>query len=432
MGASRYNLIPIPISAIIDSIFALLMIATILKSAFNKASWELSRNAFTGVSLIWFLFCFIQIMNNTTGSINIGNWYQGVRSMAVYPLITAILVPLLIKQYKQIQWFLMLWAFLSILGAVKGYWQRNQGFDPYELSWLYNYGGRTHLIRTGIRYFSFFSDAATFGASMGLSLVAFSIAALYCKNNFQKIYYLIAALAGGYGMIISGTRGSLAIPFAGYALFVLISKNWKMILSGVFILVTSFVFLNLTNIGNDNMFIRRMRSAFDTNDASFQARMINRESLSKDMEQLPMGLGIGISQGTVSSNNRFYITASTPPDSWYVTIWTRTGIIGLSVYLCVLAFTIIYGSYLLMFKIKNKELRGIMTGMLCGVFGVMISAYGGDCYTQFPNGILIYTCQTLVLISPYFDKALTKQQEEREIISAMKISESDINEKPTA
>lgn len=417
MGINRYGIIPVPITAITDSLLGLLMIALVFKGSYERGSYKTSFNAFTGVSLVWFIYCFAEILNNTSGSVNISAWYQGVRSMAVYPLVTAVIVPVVMKRYKDIQWFMLLWAILTILGALKGYWQRSRGFDPYELAWLYGVGGRTHLIQSGIRYFSFFTDAATYGASMGLSMMVFGIGMLYCKKYWLKALYLVAALGGTYGMIISGTRGSLVIPFAGLLLFVLISKNWKMVAGGVVVIAASLVFLKMTDIGNDNMFIRRMRTSFDLNDASFQTRLINREALSKDMQNLPVGLGIGVSRENINANNFYYDTATTPPDSWYVTIWTRTGIVGLYIYLGVLAFTILYGSYVLMFRIRNKELRGTLSGMLCGVFGVMLAAYGGDCYSQFPNGFLIYTCQTLVIISPYIDRRLTEEKEKKKYLN---------------
>ena len=56
---------------------------------------------------------------------------------------------------------------MTLLAAAKGYWQKNKGFDSTELSWLWAYGARTHFIHSGIRYFSFFTDAGLFGASMG-------------------------------------------------------------------------------------------------------------------------------------------------------------------------------------------------------------------------------------------------------------------------
>lgn len=76
---------------------------------------------------------------------------------------------------------------MTLLAAAKGYWQKNKGFDSTELSWLWAYGARTHFIHSGIRYFSFFTDAGLFGASMGLSCTVshllFSIQRTYFSDS---------------------------------------------------------------------------------------------------------------------------------------------------------------------------------------------------------------------------------------------------------
>ena len=58
------------------------------------------------------------------------------------------------------KFFIFLWGVMTLLAFAKGYYQKNRGFDPYEMNWLMTYGRRTHFIITGIRYFSFFTDAA--------------------------------------------------------------------------------------------------------------------------------------------------------------------------------------------------------------------------------------------------------------------------------
>ena len=73
-------------------------------------------------------------------------------------------------------------------GCQKGYWQKNKGFDSTELSWLsVLHGARTHFIHSGIRYFSFFTDAGLFGASMGhpalFSRLLFSIQRTYFSDS---------------------------------------------------------------------------------------------------------------------------------------------------------------------------------------------------------------------------------------------------------
>jgi hypothetical protein len=45
---------------------------------------------------------------------------------------------------------------------------------------------------------------------------------------------------------------------------------------------------------------------------------------------------------------------------------------------------------------------------------MMVAAYGNNIYLQYPNGLLIFGCETLVFLGPHFDRQLTKQKEEKE------------------
>lgn len=415
MGVNRYA--PIPASVVIDGTFGLLIASVLFKTSYEFTNWRRVRNGLTFICFVWFIYCTTQLLNNATNLTPL-DWLQGVRAMAIYPLLTVILFSLLMKDFRDLQWLLVLWAFFTLLAAAKGYWQRNRGFDPYEIRWLYmGDGARTHLIHTGVRYFSFFTDAGNFGSSMGFSMVVFTIASLFIKNKFLKIYFLIAGLAGGYGMLISGTRGALAVPFAGYTLFTLLSKNWKLFLATVFFIGGSYFVLRFTSVGSENQLIERMRTAFDPDDASLQVRLQNQRELRKFMSDLSFGVGIGAHAGATDVKSKAWTIVKTPPDSWLVRIWTRTGIIGLVLYLSTWAAILIGGSYIILFRIKNKELRGLLAGMLCGTFGMMVSAYGNDFYTQYPNGILIYGCQALVFIGPYIDKGMTEKKEKNKLLA---------------
>lgn len=137
-------------------------------------------------------------------------------------------------------------------GCRKGYWQKNKGFDSTELSWLWAYGARTHFIHSGIRYFSFFTDAGLFGASMGLSCTVFTLTFFYTKNLFLRLFYLIVGMAGFYGLLISGTRSAIAVPIAGLGLFLFLSKSWKIGIISFILLVGGVGMLKYTKIGESN------------------------------------------------------------------------------------------------------------------------------------------------------------------------------------
>lgn len=408
MGATRY--VSFPGGVFMDIIIAFCFILLFIKSAFEKVEWKRALSPLTLITFTWFLFCIFELLNPR--AVSIADWASKVRGMAVYPFIMAILAPVLLGKYKHLRVILVIWSALTLLGALKGFWQKNHGFDSAELFWLNEGGGgATHLISSGIRYFSFFTDAGNYGSSMGFSMVVFSTVAFFIKNKWLKIYFFIAAFAGGYGMSISGTRGALAVPFAGYALLAILSKNWKITITALFIITSTFLFLNFTNYGNSNQQIRRMRSAFDQNDASLNVRLVNQKKLKEYLADSPFGTSIGFYGKTVDRNNYYYEVSKIPSDSWYVQVWIQTGIVGLILYLTLLIISLILAGYIILFKINNKNLRGILAGLLAGTFGMFISAYGNDLLAQFPNCFLFYICLAFVYMGKYYDKELEEYEQ---------------------
>ena len=121
----------------------------------------------------------------------------------------------------------------------------------------------------------------------------------------------------------------------------------------------------------------------------------------------PFGYGIGLSKG-----DRFYPKERMPypPDSWLVSVWVETGIIGLLLHIGILLYTIIDGAYIIMLHVKNRELKGILCALLCGVFGVIISSYGNQIFGQFPIVFFIYTSITFVFIGKELDQQITNNQ----------------------
>ena len=181
-------------------------------------------------------------------------------------------------------------------------------------------------------------------------------------------------------------------------------------LASVFVGSMAFIFFYFTDLGEGNSFISRMRTAFrPMEDASFIVRLDNQEAMAYYLRDKPVGVGIGgrlyDEQNLVGYNQRVL-----PPDSYYVNIWIQNGIIGLCLYIGILAFILIYSSYLLMFRIKNDQLRQILAALLCGVFGMWLSGYVGEGMGMQPNQFLITLFLAFVLNGPYMDKQLRKDE----------------------
>ena len=404
MGIGRYVNIPIPVSLLFDIIFGFIFATTLLRNLGNKDNFSNIFNLYFAFTLIWFIYCVINVANNSTGSIQFAAWLSNIRVMCLYALCVCIIISISAKKYQFIQYFLILWGFFTLLAIAKGYMQKNYGFDWAELIWVMGRAYSTHILNTGIRYFSFFTDAANYGCGMGLSLVTFFLSSFYTKNKYLKIFYLIVAAGAGYGLLISGTRAAMAVPIAGLGLFVFLCKNWKIGLSAAFILIFGIIILKYTEIGEGNRLIRRMRTVFDTEDASLQVRFHNQRALKAYMAELPFGIGLGVSGEEVPPQHNLHFVATCAPDSELVYIWIHTGKVGLIVYLVLQVLMYICGCFILLFRVRNPEIRGPLTGMLCGTAGMLVASYANQIYFQFPNGPLIYTCLTLVFLAPYFDK----------------------------
>ena len=102
----------------------------------------------------------------------------------------------------------------------------------------------------------------------------FGISLFYIKGVWLKIYFIIVIIAAIYGMGISGTRAAIALPIGALGSFIILSRNRKACITGISVLALLFLFFVCTNIGDDNQYIRKMRSAFrPSQDASYQLRV---------------------------------------------------------------------------------------------------------------------------------------------------------------
>lgn len=377
-----------------------------------------ARNGMTWLFAFIGIFYLLEIANPN----NVQEaWNISITHYFVYPFALALTVPVAIRNRKGIEWLLFIWSVFILIAAMKGYWQKNHGFNHREMFFLYTLGGyRTHIIWSGIRYFSFFSDAANFGVHSAMGATAFAISAFFVRTKWMKIYFAVIAVAAIYGLGISGTRAAIAVPLGGLLMYSLISRNWKNIIISLTALAGAFCFFYYTNIGEGNAYIRKMRSAFHpTKDASYLVRVENRRKMKELMAERPLGYGVGLSKGERFSPKELM---PYPPDSWLVAVWVETGIVGLVLYLVVHGVLFAWCSWILLFKIMNKRLRGLLAAWLCMNAGFFVSAYAND-VMQYPNSIVVYTGFALCFAGPYIDKAM--QAEDKEM------KEKEIKEKQT-
>lgn len=378
----------------------------LLITVYKKTTWKDSWNGMLLLYMIWGVYCVAELGNANTVQ---AAWNIAITHYVVYPVICAILVPLTIRKTKNIQWLFFLWSLFIIIAAVKTIYQKQIGFTDKELYFLYELGGaETHLIWSGIRYFSFFTDAANLGVHMAMAMLAFGILAYITPKKRMKIYYVAVVVLATYSMLLSGTRTAIAVPIGGLIAFTLLSKNWKTAIVGVGALAAIFLFFRFTTIGESNEYIRKMRSAFNpSEDASYQVRVQNRELMKTYMVHKPFGYGLGL--GGKAERFRPHELMPIPPDSWLINVWTDTGIVGFIIYMIIHIILFAWCSWIIMFKLTCKRLRNLLIVWLSVDVGFFIAAYGND-VMQYPNMIILYTGFALCFAGPSIERREKKAE----------------------
>lgn len=410
IGLIRY--IPFIQPGIVFDITLLLVLFSLLvNTAYSKVEWKKGINIASMVSLIWTIYCLLEFFNPE--AISNKAWMITVRGVGVYMFVVIFFTSIICRRYKEMRTIILLWGIFTLIATVKALVQKYIGFDSFEKIWLYRDGGATtHIISSGIRYFSFFSDAANFGSAMGHALVVFTGAAFFEKNRRWKIFYFVVAAASLYSMLISGTRASLAVPLAGFAVYVVLSKNSRVFIVCAVALVSAVIFFRFTDIGQGNPTIRRARSAFfPSEDASFMVRMANQQLLRNYLRGKPFGAGIGHGGVKAKKPTNYSYLSSIPTDSWYVMIWVETGIVGLILNLLIMFSILGYCAYIVFFGVKDKQLRGLLASLLSGVFGIMAASYANEILGQFPTNTLIYMSMAFIIMGKSYDKELSEQSQ---------------------
>jgi hypothetical protein len=383
-----------------DAILILTYLALFMNRFKEKVDWRPAKKDITLFAVIWFAYSLFQLVNPEARST--AAWFSG-RGVSVYMFLLVPLTLLLINSNNRLDTFLYIWGIFSALATLKGIMQLKFGVDAAEQAWLNEGNYKTHILFGKLRVFSFLSDAGQFGGNQGYTAVVFTIYSMAQKNMRKKMFFVAVALLAFYGMIISGTRGAMGVPVAGFMAFFILRKNIRVLSIGVALLAVIFIFFKYTTIGQGNDQIRRMRTAFDPNDASLQVRLDNQKILSKYMASRPFGGGIG--HGGVKAQrflpNAFLSQVAT--DSWYVLVWVEQGIVGLLLHLFILFYTVGKASYKVMFKIRDPLLKLKIMALISGMFGVMVASYGNAVLGGMPTGILIYISMAIMLNTAILD-----------------------------
>jgi O-antigen ligase len=272
-----------------------------------------------------------------------------------------------------------------------------------EYLWLEAGAKKTHLLFGKLRVFSFYSEAAQFGASQAHIAVLCLVLALGPFRWWKR------ALLGGigilllYGMLISGTRGAMFVLVGGIFTYLFLSGQVRILILGGIIAMLAFGVLKYTTIGNNNADIVRLRTSLDPNDPSLQVRLKNQKILRDYMSTRPFGGGVGIigMWGVTYNADKFLSTI--PPDSLYVKVWAMYGIVGFILWFGMMLY--ILGKCCgIVWSVEDKALKQKLASLTAGYAGILLASYGNEVMNQMPSGMIVYLSWVFVFLGPKWEK----------------------------
>lgn len=412
IGITRY--IDGPFGLAIDFLLVFCWIVSIL-TGWRTLQLENTHSFVIYFSVIWFAFICLELLNPL--SIGIEPWFYAMRGISLYMFLMIPLVFLLMNKQEDMMWMIKVWLAISVLAALKGFMQKYGDCDPFEKRWLAQGGAITHVLFGQLRAFSFYSDAGQFGAAMGHASVSSFVLFTGPYAKKKKMIFFILFIFFFWGYLISGTRGAIAVPAAGMVMYLLLSKNFKVLIWGTVLVGSFYYFMAFTQIGQGTYEIRRLRTAFTdgSEDASMMVRTENKRKLGVYLADKPFGGGIASAGDWGKRFRPDSILANIATDSFYVRIWAETGIVGLALILIFFFYFILKGAWIIWFM-KDPILRNKLLALYCGVIGIMAASYGNSVFSQFPSNLICYTSMCFVLMA---ERQWTKKELNQSLTSGI-------------
>jgi len=403
---SRFLSVNIPLGTLIEAILVLTLLSLMING--KRMNWsQLNQPAFYLIAT-WFFFTFLELFNPEMP--NQFSWLYRFRAFSFQWLMAAILVLVIPITKRDIIILVRIWLVWSFMAALWAFKQQYLGLTAREMSWLMNFGAKTHLLFGHLRSFSFYTDAAQLGAEMAGATLVCLILMTESKGWLTRLVYLFLALVFFWGYAVSGTRSALFVLLVGFPFYLVIKRDFFKLLIGSFIGVFLFCILWFTSLGNTNYQVYRMRTALrPSQDESFKLRLENQEKLKSYLAPLPFGVGLGTSGTPGDRYNPTHWAALIPPDTWYVVVWMETGIVGLSLYVGILVTLVLIGTYRV-WRLKDPTLRIIITALLAEFVGIAVMGYSNTVLGQLPTCSILFMETILFTTCNRWDKQPDEQE----------------------
>jgi hypothetical protein len=332
---------------------------------------------------------------------NFNGWFFYIKRFLVFVLIFVTSYRL-VNTPQRFRFFLKFWLVMSFITALYGCYQQWFGLFSFEMNYISKDPLEYKLMSQGgmIRKFSFLSDVVSFGVLSGSMALVALVLAINQKEKKKKYLLFFATCIMVLGMLYSGTRTTTIILPTGIGLYGLMTIQNKKTLLTLFIAFLIGFFIIFAPI--DTPSLNRIRSTFNSNEASLSIRDMNRHYIQPYIYQHPIGGGLATSGIDGKHFNPQHPLAGFPPDSGLLKVAIELGWIGL-------AFTILFDLVILYqgincyFNMRNAEYRVYTVALLSSIFSIIVTQYSQVSIGQIPGAFFFFSAISLMIRLKEFD-----------------------------
>ena len=386
LGFFRFVTLDFSWGLLVDGVLVLTLLSTFFHG--KQMDWTRLRRPVFLLLAAWFAYTILEFFNPEAPYRMA--WFIHVRSTSLHWFLVAILVLVIPITRRDLRVLIGTWLVWSLFGALWAYKQQYIGLAESEVNWLNLGNSKTHLLFGHLRCFSFYSDASQFGAEMaGVTLICL-IGLFEERTWWRRGVALVLAGLYFWAFAVSGTRSALFVLIAGYGFYLLVKRDAVKLVLGLGASGAILAVLMFTYAGESNYQIARIRSALrPMEDPSFRVRLENQQKLATHLKSLPFGAGIGSSGDIGLLYSPQHFASQIPPDSWLVSLWIETGVVGVSLYVILLLAFILIGVVKIS-RLHDPRLQVIMTALLAEFVGMVVMSYSNPVLGQFPTSSLLF------------------------------------------
>ena len=400
----------LPLSTALEIVILFLFLGTYIskKSADVQQSSGLLKTLVSITLLILIAYIGIEAFNpNVRGY---GSWFGAFKRAVVLALVY-ISAYRIIDTKEKFRYYVNFWIFFSFITALYGCFQQWFGLLPMEMAYIMRTPGAMDLLFQGgqLRKSSILSDVVSFGVLAGSMCVFTLLLAINEKAQLKKYILFFCALIMVLGMSYSGTRTATIIIPAGFILYGFITIQNRTTLITLFVSVLVAIAVLFAPIYS-NPTLNRIRSTFDTEDASLNVRVVNRKFIQPYLHSHPLGGGIGTTNFAGYYDHPYHPLAGFATDSGLLKIGLEYGWIGL-ILMMASHLAILYQGINYYFRVRDKEIRLYIVAIICTLFPIIVTQYSQETVGQFPSGIFFFSSISLLKRLLEFDQNQNRKEE---------------------